>query len=151
MASVSDCGELHNELCKLSDKDKLFAGVPLPCDVLIDVQEMDDTLLDTRSAVESAKVCYASLRLKDSTPTDGPGSQLDILQQSRRSLLGRNILYLSILKDHKLSRSACVERLVPSTGSQRGQLLMSILHTFCLPSKGSWHCPFVLTETVSHV
>ena len=59
MANFSDCGELHNELWKLSDIDELFARVPLPYDVLIDVPELDDALLATHFAVESAKVCYA--------------------------------------------------------------------------------------------
>ena len=65
MANVSDCGELHNELWKLSDIDELFARVPLPSDVLIDVPALDDALPATHSAVESAKVCYAGPRLKE--------------------------------------------------------------------------------------
>ena len=65
MANVSDCGELHNELWKLSDIDKLFARVPLLYDVLINVPELDDALLAIHSAVVSAKVCYAGRRLKD--------------------------------------------------------------------------------------
>ena len=44
MANVSDFGELHNELWKLSDTDELFAQVPLSCVVLIDVPELDDAL-----------------------------------------------------------------------------------------------------------
>ena len=56
MANVSDFGELHNELWNLPDTDELFARVPLPCVVLIDVPELDDALLATHSAVESAKV-----------------------------------------------------------------------------------------------
>ena len=61
MANVSDCGELHDEMWRLSDihVDKLFAWVPLPNDV-ISVPELDDTLPASYSAVESAKVCYAS-------------------------------------------------------------------------------------------
>ena len=58
MANVSDCGKLHNELWKLSDIDKLFAQVPLRYDVLIDMPELDDALLATHSAVESAKACF---------------------------------------------------------------------------------------------
>ena len=45
MANVSDCGELHNELWKLSDIDEMFARVPLPYDVLIDMPELNDVLL----------------------------------------------------------------------------------------------------------
>ena len=56
MANVGDCGDLHNELWKLSDIDELFAQVPLPCVALIHVPELDDALLTTHSAVESAKV-----------------------------------------------------------------------------------------------
>ena len=74
MANVSDCGELHNELWKLSDIDELFARVPLPYDVLIDVPELDDSLAAIHSAVESAKVCYAGPRLKDSTSAGSPES-----------------------------------------------------------------------------
>ena len=74
MANVSDCGELHNELWKLTDIDELFARVPLPCDVLIDVPELDDALLATHSAVENAKVCYAGRRLKDSASASSPES-----------------------------------------------------------------------------
>ena len=44
MANVSDSGELHNELWKFSEIDELFARVPLPYDVLIDVPELDDAL-----------------------------------------------------------------------------------------------------------
>ena len=65
MAKISDCGELHNELGKLSDIDKLFARDPLPYDVLIDVPELDDAHLPTHTAVEIAIVCYAGQRLKD--------------------------------------------------------------------------------------
>ena len=54
MANVSDCGELHNELWKLLDMDELFARVPLPYDVLIDMPELDDALPATHSAVESS-------------------------------------------------------------------------------------------------
>ena len=68
MANVSDCGELHNELWKLSDINELFALVPLPYDVVIDVPEVDDALQATHSAGKSAKVCYAGQQLKDSTP-----------------------------------------------------------------------------------
>ena len=60
MANVSDCGELHNKLWKLSDVDKVFARVPLPYDVLSDVPELDDALPATPSAVESAEFCYRS-------------------------------------------------------------------------------------------
>ena len=38
---------LHIELWKLSDIDELFALVPLPHDVLIDVPELDDALAAT--------------------------------------------------------------------------------------------------------
>ena len=58
MANVSDCGELHDEMWRLSDIDKLFARVTLP-DNEISVSELADTVLATHSAVESAKVCYA--------------------------------------------------------------------------------------------
>ena len=74
MANVSDCGELHNELWKLSGIDKLFAQVPLPYDILIDESELDDVLLATHSAVESAKICYASPLLKDSASAGRPES-----------------------------------------------------------------------------
>ena len=76
MANVTDCGELHNELWKLSDIDELFARVTLPNNVLIiDVPELDDALLAaTHSAVECAKVCYAGRRLKDSVPAGSPES-----------------------------------------------------------------------------
>ena len=47
MANVSDCGELHIELWKLSDIDELFAWVPLPYNILIDVPELDDVLAAT--------------------------------------------------------------------------------------------------------
>ena len=53
IANISDCGELHNKLWKLSDIDELFARVPLPYDVLIDVPELDNVLLATHSAAES--------------------------------------------------------------------------------------------------
>ena len=47
MANVSDCGKLHNELWKPSDIGELFAWVPLPYNVLINVPELDDALLAT--------------------------------------------------------------------------------------------------------
>ena len=59
---------------RLSDINKLFARVPLPNDV-ITVPELDDTLLTTHSAVESAKVCYAGPRLEDSAAAGSPGSR----------------------------------------------------------------------------
>ena len=69
MANVSACGELHDELWKLSDTNELFARVPLPYDVLINAHaELDDVLQATHSAVKSAKVCYASPLLKYSAP-----------------------------------------------------------------------------------
>ena len=74
MANVSNCGQLHNELWKPSNIDELFAWVPLPYDVLIDVPKLDDALLATHSAVESAKVCYAGPQLKDSAPAGSPES-----------------------------------------------------------------------------
>ena len=58
MANVSDCGELHDKLWKLSDIDELFAQIPFP-DNEISVPELDNTLPATHSAMESAKVCYA--------------------------------------------------------------------------------------------
>ena len=87
MANVSDFGELHNELWKLSDIDELlFTWAPLPCVVLIDVPELDDALLATHSAVKSAKVYYAVRRLKESASASCPESCLDVLRRSRRSL-----------------------------------------------------------------
>ena len=74
MANVTNSGELHNELLELSDIDEVFAWVPLPYDALIDVPELDDELLATHSAVESAKVCYAGPRLKDSASAGRPES-----------------------------------------------------------------------------
>ena len=98
MANVSDCGELHDEMWRLSDINKLFARVPLPDDV-ISVPELDDALLATHCAVESAKVCYAGLRLEDNTLAGSPESRfVDILRLSHRSLLRRKILCLSVQK-----------------------------------------------------
>ena len=107
MANVSDCGELHNELGKLSDMEKLFAWVPLPYNVLIDVPELDDALLATHSAVESAKVCYVNPQLKDGTSTGRPESCFwtSCNKVADDCLLCRNILYPSVLKEHKLNRS----------------------------------------------
>ena len=49
--AISNCGEVHNEVWKLSDVDELFARVPLPYNyVLIDVPELDDALLATQSS-----------------------------------------------------------------------------------------------------
>ena len=67
MAIVSDCGQLHDKLWKLSGVDKLFARVLSPEDV-INVLELDNTVPATHSAVESAKVCYASPLLEDRAP-----------------------------------------------------------------------------------
>ena len=53
MANVSDCGELHYKLWKLSDIDERFARVPLPYDVLIDLPELDNALTATHFAAES--------------------------------------------------------------------------------------------------
>ena len=53
MADVSDCGELHNKLLKLSDIDEPFAWVPLLYDVLIIVPELDIALPATHCAAES--------------------------------------------------------------------------------------------------
>ena len=65
MACVSHCGEQHDKLWKRSDIGELFAQVPLPYDVLINVPELDSS---TQSAIESAKVRYAGPRLEDSAP-----------------------------------------------------------------------------------
>ena len=40
--------------------------------MLIDVPELNDALLATLSAVESAKVCFPSSWLKDSAPAGSP-------------------------------------------------------------------------------
>ena len=82
MANVSDCGELHNRLWKLSDTDELFSRVPLLYNVLVDMPELDDVLPATHSAVESVKVCYAGPRLKDSTPAGSLESHLNVLRRS---------------------------------------------------------------------
>ena len=50
-ANFIDCEELYNQLWKLTDIDELFARVPLPYNVLIDVSELDDALLATHFAV----------------------------------------------------------------------------------------------------
>ena len=68
MTNINDCGELHKELWKFSDIDELFAQVPLPYDVLIDMPELDDALPAIHSAVETTKVGYAGPRLKDRAP-----------------------------------------------------------------------------------
>ena len=105
MANVSDCGELHDKLWKLSDRDKLFAHVPFPDDVIV-VPELDNTLPTTHSAVGSAKVCYMPAHLQVVQRV-----VLDILRPRSRSLLSGEILYLSIQKGYKLS-SECVEGIV---------------------------------------
>ena len=107
MANVSDSGELRNELWKLSDIDELFARVPLPYDVLIDVPELDDALAATHSAVESTKVCYAGPRLKDSAPTGIVRKVLlDVLRDGVADhCCAETFCTRQCKKEHRLSRS----------------------------------------------
>ena len=98
IANVSDCGELHNKLYKLSDMNELFARVPLPYNVLIDVPKLDNALPATHSGVESKFVMpvhdwkVAHLQVVRRVV-------LNVLRRSRRSVFAeQNILYPSILK-----------------------------------------------------
>ena len=104
---------MHGLLCELWKlSDELFAQVPLPYNVLIDLPELDDALAATHSAVESAKVCYASPRLNGSAHAGSLESSFGCpTRRNRRSLLRKSILYLSMQKRAQIEQE-CVEGLV---------------------------------------
>ena len=112
MANVSSSGELHDELWKLSDIDEVFAQVPLPYDVLIDLPELDDVLLATHFAVESANWCYAGPRLEDSAPAGNPKCSFGRPATESQITAGqKDSVPINTKKEYKLS-SECVEGLV---------------------------------------
>ena len=150
-ANVVDCGELQNELWKLSDITELFARVPIPYDVFIDMPKLNDVLPATHSAVESLKVCYVCPRLKIAHLQVVWRVVLDVLQQSRRSLSAaqkHSVIVNTTIKSTNWAGVCGATGL--SARSKHAQLLMSILYVFYLPSKRSWLCQFMLEVRHKH-
>ena len=141
MANVSGCWELHDDLWKLLDRNKLFAWASLPYNVLIDVPELDDTLLAIPILLWKMQKFAMLVHNWKIAHLHEVQSVLDVLWRSHRSLLCRKILYPSIeyKKEFKLS-SGCVEGVVQVLEANMLRFWRASSTDSYLPSKRSWLC-----------